>query len=134
MGESLLLPPLLFHSAHSLIHIWVTNIRRKIPPLACLHIIWDSTIYYILFSLSLPSTVFPLPILKFDCSGRPSDLLPSLVSPPPLIPAVFHKEERSRKEEMGRSRRGFLLLTHLCLSFKWPAQVSNIDPKPPTMR
>ena len=68
-------------------------------------------------------------MLTFDNStGRPANLPPSPVSPPPPILAVFHKEERSKgeeKEEMGRrSRRECHLLNHLSLSFRWPpAQV-----------
>ena len=73
---------------------------------------------------------FSLPILRFDCSGRPIDLLPFPSSPPPPIPAVFHKEERSGEEERRRrSRRGCLPLTHLYLSFRWPAQVLNMNAK-----
>ena len=64
---------------------------------------------------------FSLPILRFDCSGRPIDLLPFPSSPPPPIPAVFHKEERSK--ERRRSRKECHLLIHLHPWFNWPAQV-----------
>ena len=81
--------------------------------------------FLFLFSPLLLLPLWPFFSSDSEISGRPANLPASL--PPPIL-AVFHKEERSKGEEERRmrSRREFHLLTHLCLCFRWPAQVIDL--------